>query len=43
MEKRKRHNYKNLKIWQIGIDIVDNVYAIIEDFPKEERFGFYSK
>ncbi|TXD49791.1 four helix bundle protein [Polaribacter sp. IC073] len=43
MEKRKRHNYKNLKIWQIGIEIVDDVYTIIEGFPKGERFGLISQ
>ena len=43
MEKRKRHNYKNLKIWQIGIEIVDDVYTIIEGFPKDERFGLISQ
>jgi len=43
LEKRKRHNYKNLKIWQIGIEIVDDVYAIIDEFPKDERFGLKSQ
>ena len=40
---RKRHNYKNLKIWKIGIEIVDDVYSIIEEFPKDERFGLISQ
>ncbi|MEE9408980.1 MAG: four helix bundle protein [Polaribacter sp.] len=39
MEKRKRHKNKNLKIWEIGIEIVDDVYTIIQGFPKDERFG----
>ncbi len=39
MTVRKRHNYKNLKIWKIGIEIVDDVYTIIEDFPKDENLG----
>ena len=43
MVKRQRHNYKNLKIWKIGIEIVDDVYSIIENFPKDERFGLISQ
>ena len=40
---RKRHNYKNLKIWKLGIEIVDDVYSIIDKFPKDERFGLISQ
>ena len=36
----KRHNYKNLIIWKIGIDIADDVFRITNKFPKEEKFGF---
>ncbi len=39
----KRHNYKNLKIWQIGIEIVDEVFKITDAFPKEEKFGLISQ
>ena len=35
----KRHNYKNLKIWQLGIEIVDLIYKIIVLFPEEEKFS----
>ena len=37
--RRKRHNYKNLKIWMLGIEITYDVFKIIDDFPKEEKFG----
>ena len=43
MDKRKRHNYKNLKIWKIGIEIVDDVYSILDEFPKDERYGLISQ
>lgn len=43
MSVRKRHNYKNLKIWKLGIEIVDDVYSIISNFPKDERFGLISQ
>ncbi|WP_246034790.1 four helix bundle protein [Polaribacter aestuariivivens] len=32
-----------MKIWQIGIEIVDDVYSMIEKFPKDERFGLISQ
>lgn len=40
---RKRHNYKNLKIWQLGIEIVDDVFRLMKDFPLDEKFGLYSQ
>ena len=43
MDKKRRHNYKNLKIWKLGIEIVDDVFEIISHFPKEEKFGLYSQ
>lgn len=39
----KRHNYKNLKIWKLGLEIVDDVYEILKGFPKEEKFGLTSQ
>ena len=35
----KRHNFKELHIWQLGMDIVDDVYQETKKFPKEEQFG----
>ena len=35
---RKRHNYKNLKIWQQGLEIAKEISDILEKFPKHERF-----
>ena len=43
MSNRRRHNYKNLKIWNLGIEIVDDVYQLIEIFPKDEKFGLISQ
>ncbi|MCC1482959.1 four helix bundle protein [Winogradskyella immobilis] len=39
----KRHNYKNLKIWKLGIEIVDDVFKITNGFPNEEKFGLISQ
>jgi len=35
----KVKDYKDLKVWQKGIEIVDKVYAITEKFPKSELYG----
>lgn len=38
-----KHNYKNLKIWKLGIEIVDNVYDLIDELPSNERFNLVSQ
>ncbi len=43
MEKRKRHNYKNLKIWQLGLEIANDCSDILLDFPKHERYDLSSQ
>jgi four helix bundle protein len=35
----KRHNYKNLSIWKLGLEIAFNVSDIIKKFPEIERFA----
>lgn len=37
------NNYKELKIWQKSMDLVEKVYALTSSFPKEERFGLISQ
>ncbi|MFH1441509.1 MAG: four helix bundle protein [Candidatus Omnitrophota bacterium] len=37
MEKIK--SFKELRIWQKGIEIVKDVYALTKDFPQEELYG----
>lgn len=32
-------NYKELHIWQRGIDLAEKVYQITEAFPKREMYG----
>ena len=36
-------SYKDLLIWQKGIDIVINLYQLVEDFPKEEIYALSSQ
>jgi len=31
-------NYRDLKVWQRGINLVEQVYALTTSFPKEEKF-----
>lgn len=35
----KVKDYKDLKVWQKGIEIVDKIYALTAKFPKEELYG----
>lgn len=39
----KRHNYKNLKIWQLGLEIANDISDILVGFPKHERYGLSSQ
>lgn len=36
-------NYKKLKIWQKGMDLVFDVYQLASQLPTEERFGLRSQ
>ena len=39
----KVKDYKDLKVWQKGIQIVDKVYLITDSFPKSELYGLVSQ
>ncbi|MEO0734154.1 MAG: four helix bundle protein [Bacteroidota bacterium] len=39
----RRHNFKKLKVWELGMDVVDAVYNFAESLPSEERFGLRSQ
>lgn len=36
-------NFKQLVIWQNGIEIVKIIFLLTEDFPKTEKFGMVSQ
>lgn len=36
-------NFKKLKIWQNGMDIVTGIYQLTRDFPPEEKYGLTSQ
>jgi four helix bundle protein len=33
------HSYRDLKVWQAGVDLVTRIYKLTEKFPKSESFG----
>lgn len=35
----KVKSFKDLRIWQQGMEIVERVYKVSEDFPKSELYG----
>ncbi|NCT18600.1 MAG: diversity-generating retroelement protein bAvd family protein [Flavobacteriaceae bacterium CG_4_8_14_3_um_filter_34_10] len=41
--KRLRHNYKNLKIWQLGLKIPNDILDLLIEFPKHEKYDLSSQ
>ena len=39
----KIKNFKDLKIWQKGIELVKDIYGITNSFPSQETFGIVSQ
>jgi len=39
----KIRNFKELRIWQKGIEIVKDIYILTKRFPKEELYGLTSQ
>ncbi len=37
------HNFKELKVWREGINLVKEVYKLTKTFPSEEKFGLVSQ
>ncbi|RLD27306.1 MAG: diversity-generating retroelement protein bAvd family protein [Bacteroidetes bacterium] len=40
---KRRHNYKNLKILQLGLEITNEISDILMEFPKHERYDLSSQ
>ena len=36
-------SYKDLLIWQKGINIVKEIYLLCKDLPKDEVYGLHSQ
>ena len=43
MTEFKRHNFKKLKIWQMGLQIAKDIFDSTATFPNEEKFGLTSQ
>jgi four helix bundle protein len=43
MSEFKRHNFKKLKIWQMGIELAKMVLDITDTFPASEKYGLKSQ
>jgi four helix bundle protein len=35
--------FRDLKVWQVSMDLVETVYRLSADFPKSEQFGLASQ
>jgi len=42
-DENKIYSFRDLKIWQKGLDITKEIYALTNKFPKEEIFGLVSQ
>lgn len=36
-------SYRDLKVWQRGVDLTERIYAATQPFPVEERFGLVAQ
>lgn len=43
MASRARHNYKNLKIWKLGLEIANEVSDLLQKFPEHEKYDLSSQ
>jgi four helix bundle protein len=39
----KISSYRDLRVWQAGMDIVEAVYRVTADFPRSEMYGLASQ
>lgn len=38
-----KHNFKNLKIWNLSMELTSDIHKICLDFPKQEVYGLISQ
>ena len=36
-------SHRDLKVWQLGMQIAEDIYALTRQFPDDERFGIISQ
>lgn len=37
------HNYKNLKVWQLAMELAEELYRLSAELPSDEKFGLVSQ
>src|ERR1700709_2224139 len=37
------HNFKELKVWKVGIELSKTIFILTRKFPVEERYGLISQ
>lgn len=40
---KRRHNYKNLKIWKLGLEMANDVSDLLMNFPRHEIYDLSSQ
>lgn len=43
MNAKSRHNYQNLKIWKLRLEITNDISDVLLSFPKHERYDLSSQ
>ena len=43
MKNEKIQSFKELRVWQKSIEIVEDIYRMTKNFPKEEMYGLSSQ
>ena len=38
-----KHNFKNLNIWKLSVELTNEIYNLTDNFPKSEVFGLTSQ
>src|SRR5690606_29968563 len=36
-------SHRDLSVWQLGMDVAEQIYALTQTFPSEEKFGLTSQ
>ena len=37
------NSFRDLRVWQAGMDLVNHVYRLTQSFPREEQYGLTSQ
>jgi four helix bundle protein len=40
---KRRHNYKNLKIWKLGLEISNDISDLLQSYPSHEKYDLSSQ